>query len=334
MLILGAPRAGKSTLLKRIHDAVNQQDITGSEYYRERVINDVVHSMKAIIKAREAEELAMPSDLPHSISLADAELTIMKLPANLLHVLIHWGASLPFKMEDVSRAICILWNTPAIRRLVRRLEARRSLMPNATYFLDAADRIFTSDYIPTGEDILRYQQGSESGLCGSILKSGSATCHLIEVPWKHPGRSLVHGLHRYGTPEVVLFVAALSDYNQEVYESNMTVMDESLASFEATVNSRRLTNALIVLVFSKYEKFEEELSYLPLEYWIPAYQGHTFEEASRFIEKQYVDLVEGKDCPFITYHLRPGQGASTLGLIDAIKVKIAERWQNPPGSIG
>jgi hypothetical protein len=133
MLILGAPKAGKSTLLRRIQAAVNPQDGTGSEYYRERMIDHVVDSMKTIIRAREAEEVTMPSELPNSISpLVDAELTILALPANLLHVLIHWGPSFPFKMEDASRAICTLWSNPAIRRIVPRLQARRSLKPNAT----------------------------------------------------------------------------------------------------------------------------------------------------------------------------------------------------------
>jgi hypothetical protein len=68
------------------------------------------------------------------------------------------------------------------------------------------------------------------------------------------------------------------------------------------------------LVFSKYEEFAEELSYLPLEYWRPEYQGLTSEEAPRFIEKQYLDLIEGKGIPFMTHRLRPGQKALTLGM--------------------
>jgi hypothetical protein len=85
-------------------------------------------------------------------------------------------------------------------------------------FFGSADRIFTSGYTPTGEDIARYQQ--RSVICGSIVKSGSTTCHLIEVPWQQPGRRLIDGLPHHGRPEVILFVAAMSDYHQEVYESN------------------------------------------------------------------------------------------------------------------
>ena len=139
---------------------------------------------------------------------------------------------------------------------------RRLIQGLRSSFFDSANRIFASDYIPSPEDILRYQQGLT--IRKSILKHGSSTFNIIEVPWKEA--RLGHLSHqRYGRPGVVLFVVALSDYNQAVSDADAvcslvflfntmtnsslqtrTIMDESLAAFELAVNSRWLANTIIV----------------------------------------------------------------------------------------
>lgn len=131
VLILGATGSGKSTVVKRIHSTLRRKGVTEFEYYRERLINDMIESMKTIIKEKAGEGGAMPLDLSSSISLADAELSILTLPTNLLHFLIQPTPSLPFKLEDVSQALCMLWNVPAVRRLGSLLEAQGSVVPNA-----------------------------------------------------------------------------------------------------------------------------------------------------------------------------------------------------------
>ena len=132
MLILGATGSGKTTLVKRMHATVRQKSITEFEYYRERLISDMIALMKMIIKEKAGEDIASPSDDSRFVSLADAELSILTLPTNLLHSLIQPGVLVPFKLEDVSQALCMLWGETTVRRALHRLEAQGNVVPNAS----------------------------------------------------------------------------------------------------------------------------------------------------------------------------------------------------------
>lgn len=81
-------------------------------------------------------------------------------------------------------------------------------------------RIFASDYTPSNEDISNYQPEKGLTIHTSTLNYGPSIYNMIEVPWEEA--RLCHGdyLLRYGPPEVILFVVALSDYNQVASDSD------------------------------------------------------------------------------------------------------------------
>jgi GTPase SAR1 family protein len=109
---------------------------------------------------------------------------------------------------------------------------------------------------------------------------------------------------------VILFIAALSDYDALCYEDDVTNrMKESIELFHQ--NQIIFKDIPIYLIFNKKDRFLEKLKYSHLKTTFPEFQGREshYEDAIEFIKKLYfskkeekyffidsTNLIETKDC--------------------------------------
>jgi hypothetical protein len=75
---------------------------------------------------------------------------------------------------------------------------------------------------------------------------------------------------------MLVFIAALSDYNKKCYEDDSTNrLEESLQVFDEVINNSFFKNSTIVLLLNKFDVFSEKIKTVPLSDYFTDYKGKT-----------------------------------------------------------
>jgi guanine nucleotide-binding protein G(i) subunit alpha len=87
----------------------------------------------------------------------------------------------------------------------------------------------------------------------------------------------------------VLFVAAISEYNQVLYEDEtQNRMVESLTLFDEICNSKWFRKTSMILFLNKRDIFAEKIAEWPLSNYFREYTGaNTYEACSEWIQQQF-----------------------------------------------
>jgi len=112
-------------------------------------------------------------------------------------------------------------------------------------------------------------------------------------------------IHSFDSVTAVIFVAAISEYNQVLYEdSSQNRMVESLNLFHEVCNSRWFQNTSMILFLNKKDLFEDKIKLHDLRQPDPADEdswlfgdytgGCDYEPAVSYIVQQYLSLGQGK----------------------------------------
>jgi len=96
-------------------------------------------------------------------------------------------------------------------------------------------------------------------------------------------------IHCFENVTAVLFVAAISGYDQVLYEDEKTNrMVETLNLFEDIANSRWFKETAIILFLNKRDIFAEKVTKVSLKVVFPDFPGpDTYEAAIPFLVKQF-----------------------------------------------
>ena len=81
-------------------------------------------------------------------------------------------------------------------------------------------------------------------------------------------------IHCFDNVTAVIFVAAVSEYDQVLYEDNtQNRMEEALNLFEEICNSRWFTETSMILFLNKCDLFEKKFYEVPMNDFFPDYAG-------------------------------------------------------------
>jgi guanine nucleotide-binding protein subunit alpha len=81
-------------------------------------------------------------------------------------------------------------------------------------------------------------------------------------------------MHHFEDVDLVLFLVALSEYDQALYEDgSVNRLQEALDLFHSICQSQWFTRTAVQLVFNKTDLFREKLKHSPLEVYFPDFQG-------------------------------------------------------------
>jgi len=96
----------------------------------------------------------------------------------------------------------------------------------------------------------------------------------------------------------VVFVAALSEYNQTLWEDNtQNRMQESLALFQQVINLEDFRKSQTILFLNKSDLFKERIKKFRLSEYFKNFNGNDmdFEETVGFIKQQFANLCTNSD---------------------------------------
>lgn len=231
ILLLGSGESGKSTIVKQMK-IIHQNGFTPNELlmYRLTVIKNLIDSAQAVVLAL------------RRFSLEPEELTNREAADRILEYSVPADANVTLPAE-LGTMITSLWKDPVIPALLDR-RGEFYMMDNADYFFEHAQRIASSTYLPSEQDVL-HARSKTVGIMETHFRMGELSIHLVDVGGQRSERR--KWIHCFEAVTSIIFCVALSEYDQVLLEDNrQNRMAESLVLFESVVNSRtcgRLTQA-------------------------------------------------------------------------------------------
>uniref|UniRef100_A0A3P8TYI6 Guanine nucleotide-binding protein subunit alpha n=1 Tax=Amphiprion percula TaxID=161767 RepID=A0A3P8TYI6_AMPPE len=289
LLLLGTGESGKSTFIKQM------RIIHGSGYsdsdrkgFTRLVFQNIITAIQALIQAMMTLQIDYMDDnnIHHAEKLTQVDTTQVYTLE-------------PWQVDAIKR----VWNDHGVQQCYdRRREFQ--LSDSTKYYLSDLDRITAIEYIPTLQDILRVRVPT-TGIIEYPFDLSKVIFRMVDVGGQRSERK--KWIHCFENVTSIIFLAALSEYDQVLYESeNDNRLNESLALFKTILSYPWFQESSTILFLNKTDLLEEKITQSHLATYFPAYNGpqRDAEAAKTFILKMYVERHGGRHKPLYSHYTR------------------------------
>eukprot|EP00954_Amorphochlora_amoebiformis_P008012 620959-Amorphochlora_amoeboformis.AAC.3 len=249
LLLLGAGQSGKSTLFKQMislyGDGFSESE---RESYRPIIFGNVISSMQTLVEqadvyAQDDQKFAVDGKLKDDKDAVDNARSDDQLD------------------EKLAGAIKRLWEDTAIQNTFDK-RSDFQLNESAAYYFDQVLALSHPEYVPSEEDLLRSRSRTTGVIENNFTIDGNRF-QMYDVGGQRSERK--KWIHCFENVSCVLFVAAISAYNQRLFEDNSTNrLVEALELFEEVANSRWFQRTSVVLFLNKRDIFQEKIKKFPI----------------------------------------------------------------------
>lgn len=287
LLLLGTGESGKSTFIKqmRIIHGSGYSEVDRKGFTR-LVFQNIVTAIKALIDAMKSLHIDYVDD--QNISYAEK---LSQVEADQVSTLQSWQVE----------AIKNVWNDHGIQKCYdRRREFQ--LSDSAKYYLTDLARISEAKYIPTLQDILRVRVPT-TGIIEYPFDLSKVIFRMVDVGGQRSERK--KWIHCFENVTSVIFLAALSEYDQVLFESNNdNRLRESLALFKTILSYQWFQESSTILFLNKTDLLLEKITKSHLATYFPEYTGSQgdAETAKKFILQMYVENHAGRHKPLYSHY--------------------------------
>lgn len=286
LLLLGTGESGKSTFIKQmriIHGTgYTDEDKRG---FIKLVYQNIFMAMQSMIRAMDMLHISY-GDSPNIGLVGKNE------KADLVRS-VDYETVTTFESPYVE-AIRDLWNDDGIRECYDR-RREYQLTDSAKYYLEALDRIAAPDYLPTQQDILRVRVPT-TGIIEYPFDLQEIRFRMVDVGGQRSERR--KWIHCFENVTSIIFLVALSEYDQILFESdNENRMEESKALFRTIITYPWFQHSSVILFLNKKDLLEEKIIYSHIVDYFPEYDGPQRDAiaAREFILRMFVDLNPDSD---------------------------------------
>ncbi|EDV21413.1 uncharacterized protein TRIADDRAFT_50796 [Trichoplax adhaerens] len=288
LLLLGAGESGKSTIVKQmriIHEkGYSEQDCV---QYRPVVYNNTVQSLATIIRA--CGPLGIPFENPSLKDLSKEYFSMIERQGD--------SVELSKKLLTLMKTI---WADNGIQESFKR-SREYQLNDSAGYYLNDIDRLGTSNYIPTQQDVLRTRVKT-TGIVETQFSFRDFRFKMVDVGGQRSERK--KWIHCFEGVTAIIFCVSLSAYDLKLAEDEeMNRMVESMRLFDSICNNQFFEETSIILFLNKKDLFQQKIAVSPLTLCFPEYSGaNNYQEASSYIQTVFEDLNRKKESKEIYTH--------------------------------
>jgi len=191
-----------------------------------------------------------------------------------------------------------LWDDSGIKKT---LEYRHQfqLIDTAEYLFDHMHLYWHDDYIPTFEDLIHSRQRT-TGINKIHFAIKDDKGHLQEIyeifdvgGQKNERRKWVHF---FDNTDAIIFVAALSEYNQLLWEDHRSNrMKEAIGLFRGIVNLPVFKKSDVILFLNKSDLFKSKVGKYRIKDYFRDYSGNeTEEDGIEFFKKKFCEQRRGE----------------------------------------
>jgi GTPase SAR1 family protein len=314
LLLLGAGESGKSTLFKQMIQ-IYGKGFPESERksFTNIIYNNIITSMKTLVQQSENYG-RVSSDLENAKRLVDEELK--------------GDEEIDEKLGDTLKS---LWEDAGIQATFEQ-RANFQLTDSTKYFMDRLDEIMKDGYIPSEQDVLRSRVRTTGIVENDFVIDGNQF-KMYDVGGQRNERK--KWIHCFENVTAVLFVAAISEYDQVLYEDeNTNRMVEALNLFEEICNSRWFRETSMILFLNKRDLFAEKIKKVPLSKYFPDYTGdNSFEAAAEFLQEQFESKNRNPDKQVYTHITCATDTGNIAAVFNAVKDIIIRKSLNEAGLV-
>ncbi|CAM9683036.1 unnamed protein product [Scytosiphon promiscuus] len=243
LLLLGPGESGKSTIfrqMKLIYGVISEEDRASLTPV---VYANTISTIKMVIK--KASSYGFDQQVADQESLAMVRDMEDQAPIDL----------------RVGQAITALWKDPMVQKTWDR-RSEYQVIESMKYFLDSMSRIMQPEYVATPQDILHIRIRS-SGIVVDKYSIDGTTFEMYDVGGQRNERK--KWIHCFDNVTAVIYVAALSEYNQGMFEdANTNRMTEAINLFQGICGNAYFKGSGIILLLNKKDLFAEKLATNPI----------------------------------------------------------------------
>ena len=250
MLLLGAGESGKSTIFKQMK-IINKDGYSREERlaFRSIVWSNTIVSMKLL--ASSFDKIPGEVEDPNVKALLDR-----------LEAATEEEEKLTLRVEEggtVGKLIKQMWENDKIKFYFEN-RSKFQLNDSAEYYFNALDRISEESYEPNEQDVLRSRVRT-TGIVQSDFAIKGVKFSMFDVGGQRNERR--KWIHCFDNVHAVVFVAALSEFDQVLYEDeSQNRMCEALDLFQQISNSKWFADTAMILFLNKNDLFEAKLAKL------------------------------------------------------------------------
>lgn len=279
LLLLGTGESGKSTFIKQLRIIHGTgYSVEDKRAHAKLVYQNIFSAMQSMIQAM--DDLGINYGESSNEEKADLIANVDRTTVTI------------FESEHIE-AIKDLWNDPGIQEAYAR-RREYQLTDSAKYYLMDIDRIASPEYLPTEQDILRVRVPT-TGIVEYHFNLNDVTFRMVDVGGQRSERK--KWIHCFENVTAIIFLVALSEYDQVLFESNENRMEESKALFRTIISYQWFTLSSIILFLNKKDVLEEKVMYSHLADYYPEYSGPQRDpiEAREFILEMFICLNPDDD---------------------------------------
>ncbi|CAM9287221.1 unnamed protein product [Pylaiella littoralis] len=243
LLLLGPGESGKSTIfrqMKLIYGVISEDDRASLTPV---VYANTISTIKMVVK--NAGIFGFDKQVADQRSLALIRELEDQAPIDL----------------EVGRAITSLWKDPMVQKTWDR-RSEYQVIESMKYFLDGMARIMEPEYVATPQDILHIRVRT-SGIVVDKYCINGTIFEMYDVGGQRNERK--KWIHCFDNVTAVIYVAALSEYNQGMFEDATTNrMTEAVTLFQGICSNNSFDKSGIILFLNKKDLFAEKLATNPI----------------------------------------------------------------------
>lgn len=244
LLLLGAGESGKSTIFKQMKVLYG---VAWTEAERATmtpvVYNNTITSMKILVE--------------HTESLGFSSQVVCKED---------FAAFQNVSDEDeinpaVGKMIKNLWLDPGVQECWK-VRSTFQIVESVKAYFDKIDEIAADGYIASESDILLSRVRTSGIVEEQYMIDGAKFC-MFDVGGQRNERK--KWIHCFDDVTAVIFVAALSEYDQVLYEdANTNRMTEAVVLFDEICNNVYFKDCSMILFLNKRDLFEDKIKRVPI----------------------------------------------------------------------
>lgn len=297
LLLLGTGESGKSTVFKQmqiLYDTNKDFSAIEKSTFKHVLRTNIVETMQALINGVEKFEIEYTET-----KSAEAVRNIMDLDA---HGSDFWDTEI---IPDIQH----LWyNEPAIQTMFSK-RAKIQLLDSAPYLFEHVERIGAEDFLPTKDDILRARLRT-SGIHEKVFDIHGVEFKFLDVGGQRNERR--KWIHCFQDVTSVIFIAAISEYDQVLYEKDdKNRLHESIEQFAELSNLEDFRDTAFILFLNKIDLFEDKIPQVSMkDACFPDFEGNvdSIDECLEYITQQF---LAARELPSPGIHIYPHATCAT-----------------------
>ncbi|XP_024154912.1 guanine nucleotide-binding protein subunit alpha-14 [Oryzias melastigma] len=288
LLLLGTGESGKSTFIKQMRIIHGKGYSESDKKGFIRLVNqNIITAIQALIDAMRTLKIDYVDDqnMSNADKLSQLDIT------QITQALEGWQVD----------AIRRVWSDHGVQQCYER-RREYQLSDSAKYYLSDLDRISSPQYIPTLQDILRVRVAT-TGIIEYPFDLSKVIFRMVDVGGQRSERK--KWIHCFEDVTSVVFLAALSEYDQVLFESrDDNRLRESLALFETIMSYKWFQESSTILFLNKTDLLEEKITKSHLGDYFSEFTGNRgdADAAKKFILQMYVNRHTGRHKPLYTHY--------------------------------